>query len=87
MRVVVFGINFMFSVMCAILSPSVSYSHMGSIFSTERRLFSVCIIRSTRPVPLRSPTGARISLILLSLQNISKFRSKLMVHGIPWNIM
>ena len=73
-RVVVFGINFMFSLMCATLSPSVSLSHVGSIFSTERRLFNVCIIRSTRSVPLWFPTGARISLMLLSLQNISKFR-------------
>ena len=73
MSVIVFGINFMFSMMCATLSPSVSFSRMGSMFSTERRLFNVCIIRSTRPVPKWSPTGARISLMLLSLQNVSKF--------------
>ena len=64
MRVVVLGISFLFSIMCAILSASVSFSHMGSMFDTGRRHFSVCIIRSTRFVPLWFPTGASISMLV-----------------------
>ena len=93
-QLAVFGIKFMFSITCAILSPSVSSSHVGSMFSTERRRFSVFIMPSTRLVPPWSPTGVRISLMWLSLQNISKFCdlnawawSHLIVRGIPWNFM
>ena len=51
MRVVLFGISMMFSIICVILSASVSLAHLGSMFITDKCLFSVCIMRSTRPVP------------------------------------
>ena len=73
MRVVVLGISLMFSIMCVILSANVSLSHLASMFIAESRLFIVCIIPSTSPVPLWSPAGAKINLMLLSLQKISKF--------------
>ena len=46
-RVVVLGIKFIFSNLCVILSVIVSFAHLGSMFSTDKLLFSDCIMRST----------------------------------------
>ena len=55
----------------AILSASVIFDHLGSLFRTERRRFIVCISHSIIPFALWSPAGANSSLILWLLQKIS----------------
>ena len=69
--VVLLGMRRTFSITLAILALRVSELHMGSISSTARRRFNVCISLSTIPVPLWSPAGANISLMFLFVQNIS----------------
>ena len=84
----------MFSIIADILFASVSFDQLLSTFIAASLLFIVCISLSTIPVSLWSPVGASISLILLSLQKISKFFalkacawSHLFDLGYPWNFM
>ena len=92
--VVVFGISFMFSIIADILFASVSFDQVLSTFVAASLLFIVCINLSTIPLPLWSPVGAKISLMLLSLQKISQFFalkacawSHLIDLGMPWNFI
>ena len=62
--VVVLGMSFIFWIISVILSASVIFDHLGSLFRTERRRFIVCIRRSIIPLALWSPAEASISLIL-----------------------
>ena len=59
--VVGFGIIFISWMISAILSASVIFDHLGSLFNTDRRRFIVCISRSIMPFALWSPAGASIS--------------------------
>ena len=92
--VVVFGISFISCIISATLSASFICDHLVSLFSTDMRLFIVWIRCSIIPVALWSPTGAKISLMLFSWQNISNCLdlnacawSHLKFLGIPWNFM
>ena len=55
----------------AILSASVIFDHLGSLFNTDSGRLIVCISRSIMTFPLWSPAGASISFVLLLLQKIS----------------
>ena len=66
--VVVFGISFMFSIIADILFANVSFDQLLYTFIAASLLFIVCINLSTILVPLWSPVGASINLMLLSLQ-------------------
>ena len=92
--VVVFEISFISCTISATLSANVICDQLVSLFSIDRHLFIVCFRRSIIPVALWAPTGARINLMLLSLQNISSCLdlndcawSHLRFLGIPWNFM
>ena len=69
--VVLLGFRRIFPMMLASLVLNVSLLQMGSISRTANRRFIVWISRSTIPVPLWSPAGARISFIFSFLQKIS----------------
>ena len=84
----------MFSIIADILFANVSFDQLLSTFIAVNLLFIVCINLSTIPVPLWSPVGASINLMLLSLQKISKFFalkacawSHLIDLGMPWNFL
>ena len=63
----------MFSIIADILLANVSFDQLVSIFIAANLLFIVGNNFSTIPVPLWSPVGASISLMLLSLQKILNF--------------
>ena len=65
-----FGIFFISWMISAILSASVIFDHLVSLFITDRRRFIVCISRSIMSFALWSPAGASISFILWLLQKI-----------------
>ena len=59
--VVVLGMSFFSWIISVILSASVIFDQLGSLFRTERRRFIICIRRSIIPLALWSPAGASIS--------------------------
>ena len=55
----------MLSMMFARRLASAAFDQLGSISRSANLLFTVCISRSTIPVPLWSPVGASISFMFL----------------------
>ena len=80
--VVLFGINFIFSINFFTISAWSASDHNGSDSTTDSLLFIVLIMRSTMSVTLWSPAGASISLKFLSLKNISNSRA---INDCAWS--